>query len=156
MQYWQIFSSCLTFCCYFTRLKACEISCKIWETRKYFPYCTRHHAITTTKHKWYMRKYRVKQDLIVLKLDSVSIKKILVTKFVTVKVSQNLNLMQSLTTQWNQHLIRYLFSRVIECLEQSIRKQSDCKRPSNTRQMNWVQKIQIEMRKYKAIECFEI
>ena len=46
-----------------------------------------------------MRKYRVKQDLIVLKLDSVSIKKILVTKFVTVKVSQNLNLMQSLTTQ---------------------------------------------------------
>ena len=46
-----------------------------------------------------MRKYRVKQDLIVLKLDSVSIKKILVTKFVTVKVSQNLNLTQSLTTQ---------------------------------------------------------
>ena len=37
MQYWQIFSSFLIFCCYFTRLKAGEISCKIWETRKIFP-----------------------------------------------------------------------------------------------------------------------
>ena len=46
-----------------------------------------------------MWKYRVKQDLIVLKLDSVSIKKILVTKFVAVKVLQNLNLMQSFLTQ---------------------------------------------------------
>ena len=47
-----------------------------------------------------MCKYRVKQDLI---LNSskvrVSINKNLVTKFVTVKVSQNLNLMQSLSTQ---------------------------------------------------------
>ena len=46
-----------------------------------------------------MWKYRVKQDLIVLKLDSISIKKILVTKFVAVKVLQNLNLMQSFLTQ---------------------------------------------------------
>ena len=83
-----------------------------------------------------MCNYRVKQDLIVLKLDSVSINKILVTKFVTVKVSQNLNLMQSLSTQWNQQLIRYVFSRVMECLEQNIRKKIDCKRPSNTREMN--------------------
>ena len=44
-----------------------------------------------------MYKYSVKQHLIVLKLDSVSINKILVTKFVTVKVSQNLNLMQTLS-----------------------------------------------------------
>ena len=36
MQYWQIFSSFLIFCYYFTRLKAREISCKIWETRKIF------------------------------------------------------------------------------------------------------------------------
>ena len=74
---------------------------------------------TNLKHKYYMCKYRVKQDLI---LNSskvrVSINKNLVTKFVTVKVSQNLNLMQSLSTQWNQQLIRYVFSRVIECLEQ--------------------------------------
>ena len=35
-QYWQIFFLFLIFCCYFTRLKACEISCKIWETRKIF------------------------------------------------------------------------------------------------------------------------
>ena len=64
-----------------------------------------------------MCKYRGKQDLIVLKLDSVYINKVLVTKFVTVKVSQNLNFMQSL------QLIRCVFSRVIECLEQNIRKQ---------------------------------
>ena len=42
---------------------------------------------TNLKHKLYMCKYRLKQHLIVLKLDSVSINKILVTKFVTVKVS---------------------------------------------------------------------
>ena len=55
-----------------------------------------------------MWKYRVKQDLIVLKLDSVSIKKILVTKFVAVKVLQNLNLMESFLTQWNQQHIRHV------------------------------------------------
>ena len=53
-----------------------------------------------------MCKYRVKLDLIVLKLDRVSINKILFTKFVTVKASQNLNLIQSLSTQCNQQLIR--------------------------------------------------
>ena len=46
-----------------------------------------------------MCKYRIKQGLIVLKLNSASINKILVTKFLTLKVSQNLNLMQSLSTQ---------------------------------------------------------
>ena len=103
-----------------------------------------------------MCKYRVKQYLIVLKLDCVSINKILVMKFVTVRVSYNLNLIQSLSTQWNQQFIRYVFSKVIECLEQNIRKQIDCKRPSNTKQMNWVQNTQIKMRKYKAVKCFEI
>ena len=57
---------------------------------------------TNLKHTWYMYKYGLKQHLIVLKSDSVLINKILVTKFVIVKVSQNLNLMQSLSTQWNQ------------------------------------------------------
>ena len=103
-----------------------------------------------------MCKYKVKQDLLNSSKVIVSINKILVTKFVTVKVSQNLNLMQSFSPQWNQQLIRYAFSKVIKGLEQYIRKQIDCKRPSNTWQMNWVQKIQIEMRKYKAVECFEI
>ena len=37
MQYWQIFSLFLIFCCYFARLKAREISCKKWETWKIFP-----------------------------------------------------------------------------------------------------------------------
>ena len=32
-----------------------------------------------------------------------------------------------------------MFSKVIECLEQNIRKQIDCKRPSNTKQMNRLQ-----------------
>ena len=39
-------------------------------------------------------------------------------------------------------------------LEQNIRKQIDCKRPANIKQMNRVQKI--EMQKYKAVKCFEI
>ena len=46
-----------------------------------------------------MGKYRVKQHLKVIKIDSASINKILVTKFVTVKVSQNPNVMQRLSTQ---------------------------------------------------------
>ena len=37
VQYWQIFSSFLIFCCYFTCLETSEISCKISETRKIFP-----------------------------------------------------------------------------------------------------------------------
>ena len=39
------------------------------------------------------------------------------------------------------------FSEVIECLEQNIRKQIDCKRPSRTKQMNTVQNIRVEIRK---------
>ena len=102
-----------------------------------------------------MCKYRVKQYLIVLKLDCVSINKILVMKFVTVRVSYNLNLTQSLSTKWNQQLSGYVFSKVIECVEQNIRKQTDCRRPSNIKQMNWAQNTQIKMRKYKAVKCFE-
>ena len=113
---------------------------------------------TNLKHTWYMREFRVKQHLIVMKvkLNSISINKFLVTKFVTVKVSQNLNLMKSLSTQWNEQLIRCVFSKVIKFFEQNNQKQTDCKRPSNVIQMNWVQNIQIEMRKYRAVECFEI
>ena len=105
-----------------------------------------------------MCEFRVKQHLIVMKvkLNSVSINKFLVTKFVTVKVSQNLNLMKSLSAQWNEQLIRCVFSKVIEFLEQNNRKQTDCKRPSNIIQMNWVQNIHIEMRKYRAVKSFEI
>ena len=40
-----------------------------------------------------MGRYRVNQQLIVLNLDSFSINKFLVMGFITVKVSQNLNLM---------------------------------------------------------------
>ena len=38
--------------------------------------------------------YRVKQNLIVVKLDSISMNKVLVTEFVTVKVLKNLNLIK--------------------------------------------------------------
>ena len=41
----------------------------------------------------YICRYRVNQHLIVLNLDSVSINKILATEFLTIRVSQNLNLM---------------------------------------------------------------
>ena len=44
-----------------------------------------------------MGRYRVNYHLIVLNLGSVSISKGLVTEFITVKVSQNLNLMQNMT-----------------------------------------------------------
>ena len=64
--------------------------------------------------------------------------------------------MQSSLTQWNQQPIRYVFSKVIECSEQNVWKKIYCKRPSSTKQMDWIQNIQIEMQKYKAIKCFEI
>ena len=35
----------------------------------------------------------------------------------TMKVSQNLNSMQKMRAQWNQQLNRYVFSKLIECLE---------------------------------------
>ena len=36
-----------------------------------------------------------------------------------------------------------MFSKIIECLEQNIRKQIDCKRPSNIKQMNRILNIRI-------------
>ena len=38
-----------------------------------------------------------------------------------------------------------MLSKVIECLEQNIRKQVDYKGPSNTKQMNRVQNIRTEI-----------
>ena len=76
-----------------------------------------------------------------------SIKAGAIPEFVTVKVSQDLNLMWNMSTQWNQQLSRYV-SKVIECLEQNIRKQIDCKRLPNTKQMNSLQYIHIFELKY--------
>ena len=50
-------------------------------------------GIYKTFEYMYIRKFRVNQHLIILNLYSVSIRIILVTGFITVKVSQNLNLM---------------------------------------------------------------
>ena len=46
-------------------------------------------------------------------------------------------------------------SKVIECSEQNIRKQIDCKRPSNTKQINRLQNIRIEIWKYKAVTKYK-
>ena len=39
----------------------------------------------------------------------------------------------------------HVFSKVMKCFEQNIRKQIDCKRPSSKKQMNRVQNIRIEL-----------
>ena len=86
---------------------------------------------------------------LVLHLNSVLINKILATESISVKSSQNLNLMQNISAQWNQQLSGYVFSKVIEYLEQNIRKQIDCKRQSSTKQMKREHiDIQIEELKY--------
>ena len=54
-----------------------------------------------------------------------------------------------MSTQWNQQFIRYVFSKVIECLEQTIRKEIDCKRPHSTKHMNKVQNIRNEICEWK-------
>ena len=59
-----------------------------------------------------------------------------------------------MSTQWNGQLSRYV-SKVIECLEQNIQKQIDCKRPSNTKQMNRSQNIRIEISKYKSVRKYK-
>ena len=46
-------------------------------------------------------------------------------------------------------------SKVIECLEQNIRKQIDCEGPSNIKQMNRLQNIRIETWKYKAVRKYK-
>ena len=46
-------------------------------------------------------------------------------------------------------------SKVIECLLQNIRKQIDCKRPSNTKQMDRLLNIGIEIWKYKAVKKYK-
>ena len=58
-----------------------------------------------------------------------------------------------MSTQRNQELSGYVFLKVIECLEQNIRRQIDCKRPSTTKQMNRVQNIRTEIckSKYKQV-----
>ena len=80
----------------------------------------------------------------------------------TGKVWKNLKSIQKMSTQWNQQLGRYVFSKVIEFLDkslewiQNVRKQIDNKKPSNTEKNNRVQNIWIKVWKYKADECLEI
>ena len=69
----------------------------------------------------------INQRLVALKLDSVSINQSIAPEFVTVKVSQDLNLMHNMSTQWNRQLSRYVL-KVIECSDRNIRKQIDNKK----------------------------
>ena len=96
-----------------------------------------------------MFKCRVDQHLIFPNLHSISINKILVLEFMTAKVWQNLNSIQKMSTQWNQQLSRYVFSKVFldKSLEwiQNVRKQIDNKKPSNTEQNKRVQNIWIKV-----------
>ena len=54
-----------------------------------------------------------------------------------------------MSSQLNQQLGKYVFSKVTEFLEQNNRKQISCKRLSSTKQMNIVQNIRFEIFKYK-------
>ena len=103
-----------------------------------------------------MCRYRVNQHLTVLKFFSVSMNKFLVMELVSVQVSQiskldvkNVNTVKSTTC-------RYMFSNVIECLKQNIRKLINYKRPSNTKQINNVQIMRIEIWKNKAVRKYKI
>ena len=84
-------------------------------------------------------KYRVDQHLY-----SISIDKILVTEFITVKILQNLNSMQKKC----QHNVCQ--NQTLESI-QSIRKQIDYKKLLNTKQVHRVQNIQIKAWKYKTV-----
>ena len=52
-----------------------------------------------------------------------------------------------MSTQWNQELSRYVFSKVMECLEQNIQIQTEYKIPSSTKQLSRVQNIYIKITK---------
>ena len=57
-------------------------------------------------------------------------------EFVLLKGSQNLNLMKNMSTKLNQQHSRYMFSKLIECLKQTIREQIGCKRQSSKYKTN--------------------
>ena len=60
-----------------------------------------------------------------------------------------------MSTQWNQQLVGTC-SNVIECLKQNTQKLINYKRPSNTKQINKVQIIRIEIWKNKAVRKYKI
>ena len=69
------------------------------------------------------------------------------------KLGQPLLQNRAAITNWGQNVVQigasHVFSRVIECLEQNIRKQIDRKKPSCTKQMNREQNIRIKICKYE-------
>ena len=71
------------------------------------------------------------------------ISKNLVTEFINAKVSRKIIHVKYLNTV--KPKVRYVFSKVIECLEQNIPKQIGCKMVSSTKQMNRIKNIRIEI-----------
>ena len=59
-----------------------------------------------------------------------------------------------MSTQSNRQLGKYV-SKVIECLKQNIGKQINCKRPSNTKHINRLQHIRVEIWKHKAVRKYK-
>ena len=76
-------------------------SANMWNTRKWGGiYKTFEFILAQTC----ICRCRVNQYLIVLNLYSVSVSKVLVTEYITVKVSQNLNLMLNMSTQQHSEI----------------------------------------------------
>ena len=61
-----------------------------------------------------------------------------------------------MSTQWNQQLSRYVFSKGIKFLEKTFANKSITKDSQIQKHMNNVQNIFIEIWKWKAVECLEI
>ena len=73
------------------------------------------------KYETFEFTLKVDQHIIVLDLCSILIKKIIwiLTEFLNLNISQNLNSLQKESTQWNQQFNGCMLSKVTECLEKS-------------------------------------
>ena len=82
----------------------------------------------------------------------------------TVKVPQKINLVQKISTTWNQQISECVFSKVIEYEEnqtdewiQNIRNKIDHKKSSNIKQIrNTIPNIRIKVWKCKAVKFLRI
>ena len=99
------------------------------------------------EHLSYQCRYRLNQHLIVLSLCNVSINKILITEFITVKVSQNF-IFDANTMKWNQQLSRYVFSKVSNVWNKTFENKSIAK-DHRVQNINWVYNFRIEICKKK-------
>ena len=65
--------------------------------------------------------------------------------------------MHKMSAQWNQQLIRHLFSEKSNTqMNAKHLKINRLQKPSNIELMNWLKKIQVKLWKYNALECLKI